>query len=258
MASCFHKHLCIRNQPHKQTKPRDKEHPKGPSSKSEMKFLSISPPCITSPALVGRLFSPVASVFFVCDGVMVGAGQVRSCPCALLGELYFPHCFFFFFVGVGGWQAELGLSYAGLHWSKSPFSPLTTPWSLVSQTQLLRQTRFSCYQIHLKSQNYWEQRFAAMLSGSLINQACLSILFQKGDEFSGVQRKWPCTQFHVLNQGPRCLECRIAEQMAVSWACFWWRKDGDKTAYPLMLTALESLCQLFQRRRWGGRSLRAQ
>lgn len=97
-----------------------------------------------------------------------------------------------------------------------------------------------------------------MLSGSLINQACLSILFQKGGESSGIQRKWPCTQFHVPNQGPWCLGCRIAEQMAVSQACFWWRKDGDKTAYPLILTALESLCQLFQRRCWGGRSLRAQ
>ena len=167
------------------------------------------------------------------------------------------HIVWVFFWG-GWWQAEIGLSYAGLQWSKSPFSPLITPWSLVSQKQLLRQTRFSCYQIHLKSQNYWEQRFAAMLSGSLINQACLSILFQKGDEFSGVQRKWPCSQFHVPNQGPWCLGCRIAEQMAVSRACFWWRKDGDKTAYPLMLTALESLCQLFQRRCWGGRSLRAQ
>lgn len=43
------------------------------------------------------MFSPVASVLFVCGGVTVGAGQVRRCLYALLGELYFPHFFFFFF-----------------------------------------------------------------------------------------------------------------------------------------------------------------
>ena len=56
------------------------------------------------------MFSPVASVLFVCGGVTVGAGQVRRCLYALLGELYFPHFFFFF----GRAQAEIGLSYARL------------------------------------------------------------------------------------------------------------------------------------------------
>ena len=45
------------------------------------------------------MFSPVASVLFVCGGVTVGAGQVRRCLYALLGELYFPLFFFFFFLG---------------------------------------------------------------------------------------------------------------------------------------------------------------
>ena len=46
------------------------------------------------------MFSPVASVLFVCGGVTVGLGQVRSCLYALLGELYFPHCLGFFLGGV--------------------------------------------------------------------------------------------------------------------------------------------------------------
>ena len=50
------------------------------------------------------MFSPVASVLFVCGGVTVGLGQVRSCLYALLGELYFPHCLGFFLGGGGGKQ----------------------------------------------------------------------------------------------------------------------------------------------------------
>jgi hypothetical protein len=43
--------------------------------------------------------------------------------------------------------------------------------NLALQKQLLKQTGSSYYQIDFKPQNYWRQRFSAMLNGSLINMA---------------------------------------------------------------------------------------
>ncbi|XP_073647742.1 uncharacterized protein [Tursiops truncatus] len=71
---------------------------------------------------------------------------------------------------------------------------------------------------------------------------------QEGDEFLRCQEEMALYPVSRPERGPWCLGCHVAEQMAVSWVCFWWRKDGDETAHPLMLAALESLGQLFQGR----------
>lgn len=61
-----------------------------------------------------------------------------------------------------------------------------------------------------------------------------------------------------LEQRSLCLGCRIAEQMAVSWARSGGGKTEPKRLDLLVLTASESLLWLLQGRCWDGRLVRSQ
>lgn len=61
-----------------------------------------------------------------------------------------------------------------------------------------------------------------------------------------------------LEQHSLCLGCRIAEQMAVSWACSGGGKTELKRHDLLLLTASDSLCRHLQGRCWDGRLVRSQ